>query len=104
MPEGVKNAELSAVKVAEAGHPQEAVKILSDAIENFPERGSLRNNRAQAYRMLGDADAARLDLDHAITMETAWISTHEDGTNGADWKSHKHVLQQAYTQRAILNQ
>ncbi len=103
-PSEVKSAEKSAVELAESGDVEKAIEVLSGAIESFPERGSLRNNRAQAYRLKGDAAAARADLDFAIEMENKWLEAHSDSKSSVQWQAHKHVLQQAYTQRAIVNQ
>ncbi len=103
-PSEVKDAEKSAVALAESGDVEKAIEVLSAAISSFPERGSLRNNRAQAYRLKGDAAGARGDLDFAIEMEDKWLDANSDAKGSSQWEAHKHVLQQAHTQRAILNQ
>ena len=103
-PSGVKTAEKSAVELAESGDVDKAIEVLSASIAEFPTRGSLRNNRAQAYRLKGDSTAARTDLDFAIDMENAWLLANPELDGSKQWQAHKHVLQQAHTQRAILNQ
>jgi len=103
-PSEVKDAEKSAVALAEGGDVDKAIEVLSSAVESFPQRGSLRNNRAQAYRLKGDTASARADLDFAIDMENAWLTANADASGRSHWQAHKHVLQQAHTQRAILNQ
>lgn len=103
-PSEVQAAEKSAVVLAEGGDVDKAIEVLSSAVDSFPDRGSLRNNRAQAHRMKGDVAAAREDLDFAIDMENKWLAANAEASGSSQWQAHKHVLQQAHTQRAILNQ
>ena len=100
----IKQIEQDAVTAAEAGDLDRALELLSEGITAHPTRGSLYNNRAQVHRMKTDNAAARADLNKAIEVETSWIEAHLDETGSAAFGAHKHVLQQAFTQRSILNQ
>ena len=53
--------ESAAIARRDAGEPAEAVELLTDGIERWPEDPSLRLLRAQAYLRLGDTAAARED-------------------------------------------
>jgi len=82
----LKALELRAVKAAEAKQYEEAVRLLSEAIEKCPEYMSAYNNRAQVYQLWGKPDKAREDLDKAISLPV----------------SDTNALKNAYTQRGIL--
>ncbi|XP_055599932.1 tetratricopeptide repeat protein 36 [Uranotaenia lowii] len=60
--------ELEAIKLAEHGKLQEAITIFSRAIEIAPERPAPWNNRAQAYRYLGNEKAALEDIEQALKL------------------------------------
>ncbi|ORX91480.1 hypothetical protein K493DRAFT_286762 [Basidiobolus meristosporus CBS 931.73] len=82
----LKQMEVEAVKFAENGNLDEAIKKLSEILDENPQYSSAYNNRAQARRLTQDTSGALEDLEKAI--ETA---------NG-----DSSVLKQAYTQRAII--
>lgn len=100
--DSVRAVEKEAVAAAEAGDLEKALSTLSAGLEKHPDRGSLLNNRAQVFRLLGKNADAELDLDKAIEVESAWIDSHEELKGSAQDKRCRRVLQQAFTQRAIL--
>ncbi|XP_054288444.1 tetratricopeptide repeat protein 36 [Macrosteles quadrilineatus] len=63
-----KTLEAEAVRKAESGILTEAVEMFSLALKLAPGRASIYNNRAQAYRLLGDDTAALQDLNRAIEL------------------------------------
>lgn len=100
----MKEIESSAVAAAENGNLPRALALLVDGAARFPTRGSLFNNRAQVHRMMGSEALALADLDTAIKVEGAWVAANAASRGTALHEKHRHVLQQAYTQRAILKQ
>ncbi|KAF9157549.1 Tetratricopeptide repeat protein 36 [Actinomortierella ambigua] len=82
----VQKLEQESILLAEKDDVEGAVEELTKAIELCPQYASAYNNRAQAYRILKNDDAALADLDLAI----------RHGTGQPD------ILKQAYTQRGII--
>ncbi|KAI8807064.1 tetratricopeptide repeat protein 36-like protein [Cladochytrium replicatum] len=82
----LKAIELEGVRLAEKNALTSALEAFTKATELWPTYASVYNNRAQLYRLLGNTDAARADLDTAIRCGVG----------------NSTVLKQAYTQRAIL--
>ncbi|KAK9695008.1 hypothetical protein K7432_013193 [Basidiobolus ranarum] len=82
----LKASEVEAVKIAENGNLVEAIKKLSEIIDECPQYSSAYNNRAQARRLNEDTAGALEDLEKAIETANGDVS----------------VLKQAYTQRAIV--
>ncbi|CAM1293127.1 TTC36 (predicted) [Pycnogonum litorale] len=104
VPENVqesKKMELEAIKLAETGDINPAVELLDKALELTPDRPSVYNNRAQALRLVGNADDALKDLNMAIKL-----SNYEDDIIG-DGNEHKvkcpRSVCQAYCQRALIH-
>ncbi|XP_059623012.1 tetratricopeptide repeat protein 36 homolog [Phlebotomus argentipes] len=60
--------EIQAIKLAECGDLAKAVDVFSSAIEVAPTRRAPWNNRAQAYRLLGNDQAALADLEMALQL------------------------------------
>ncbi|RUP51315.1 hypothetical protein BC936DRAFT_148804 [Jimgerdemannia flammicorona] len=84
--EQLKEMEKRGVQLAEQGKLPESIEAFSEAIAACEHYASAYNNRAQAYRLLGEVDNAMDDVTKAITY----------GQGDAK------ILRQAYTQRAIL--
>jgi tetratricopeptide (TPR) repeat protein len=64
----VKCLEIEAIKSARINDFDQAISILSQAIAIAPSYSSAYNNRAQAYRLNGQLELAKLDLDKAIEI------------------------------------
>lgn len=60
--------EVQGIRLAENGKLQEAIAILTKAIETAPNHASLYNNRAQVYRLLDDDEAALEDIQSTIQL------------------------------------
>ncbi|XP_055691363.1 tetratricopeptide repeat protein 36 homolog [Lutzomyia longipalpis] len=60
--------EVDAIKAAELGDLTKAVELFTSAIEMAPKRPAPWNNRAQAYRLLGNDEAALSDLEEALKL------------------------------------
>ncbi|KAG0229726.1 Tetratricopeptide repeat protein 36 [Actinomortierella wolfii] len=82
----VQKLEQESILLAEKDDVEGAVAELTKAIELCPEYASAYNNRAQAYRILKNDDAALADLDLAIKYGTG----------------QPNILKQAYTQRGVI--
>eukprot|EP00112_Aurelia_sp_Birch-Aquarium-sp1_P007557 Seg1823.11 transcript_id=Seg1823.11/GoldUCD/mRNA.D3Y31 product="Tetratricopeptide repeat protein 36" protein_id=Seg1823.11/GoldUCD/D3Y31 len=82
----VKELEIEGVNAAEAGDMEKSLQVLNNAINLAPNYASSYNNRAQLYRIQGDMEAAKQDLETAISL-----------SNGQG-----KAAAQAYTQRALL--
>lgn len=80
-----RKEELQAVQLAENGHLEDALSRLTQLTEKQQDYWSAYNNRAQVYRLMNKPSLAMEDLDLVI----AKCDSSE-------------VLQQAYTQRALL--
>lgn len=83
----VQSLEIRAIATAEANQYDEALQLLTQCIERCPEYASAYNNRAQVYQLLKQPDAAMKDCNTAIERA----------------RGDRHVLRQAYTQRALLH-
>eukprot|EP01138_Halocafeteria_seosinensis_P011513 gb/GECG01011761.1/.p1 GENE.gb/GECG01011761.1/~~gb/GECG01011761.1/.p1 ORF type:complete len:223 (+),score=52.61 gb/GECG01011761.1/:1-669(+) len=99
-----KELEKKAVEAAEAADSDKALELLAEAEKVAPERGSVLNNRAQVLRLQKKYDEALTQLNKAIQMETEWMENNKDRSHSREYSSHKHVLQQAHTQRAAVHQ
>ncbi|KAF9579815.1 Tetratricopeptide repeat protein 36 [Lunasporangiospora selenospora] len=82
----LKSLEAEAVVLAEKDDISGAIAKFTEVITLCPTYASGYNNRAQAYRILDNEEAALKDLDEAI----------KNGSGQTD------ILKQAYTQRAII--
>ncbi|XP_014287923.1 tetratricopeptide repeat protein 36 [Halyomorpha halys] len=80
-----REIELEGIKAAEEERYEEAIQIFTTSIATH-ENASGYNNRAQAYRLLGDDSGALEDLDNSIKL----------------CKRKSKVLCQALCQRALL--
>ncbi|KAJ3368318.1 Tetratricopeptide repeat protein 36 [Kappamyces sp. JEL0680] len=80
----LRQLETDAVSLAEEKRYQQALELLTRAIDQCPTYASAYNNRAQTYRLMNLTKEALLDIEKAI--ELGGPST----------------LKQAYTQRAII--
>ncbi|CAG2065649.1 unnamed protein product [Timema podura] len=63
-----QSLELEGVKATESGDVSYAIGLFTRAIGIAPNRASGYNNRAQAYRLQGNEQAALNDLDAAIRL------------------------------------
>ncbi|CAJ0557947.1 unnamed protein product, partial [Mesorhabditis spiculigera] len=81
-----RELERQAIKMAETGRIDDAMKLFDRAVEVCRINPSAYNNRAQARRMNNDTEGALLDLDEAIKL------------SGGQGKS----ACQALTQRALI--
>ncbi|KAL0268421.1 UNVERIFIED_CONTAM: hypothetical protein PYX00_010374 [Menopon gallinae] len=63
-----KKIERKAVQLAESGNVDQAIRDLTAAMTMAPHLPSLFNNRAQAYRLIGDTEKAMKDLNEAISL------------------------------------
>uniref|UniRef100_A0A7E4UWB3 TPR_REGION domain-containing protein n=1 Tax=Panagrellus redivivus TaxID=6233 RepID=A0A7E4UWB3_PANRE len=81
-----RELEKSGITLAENGTLDKAIEKLTNAISACPSNPSPYNNRAQAYRLAGNIEAALNDLNTAIDLSS------DSGKAAA----------QAYTQRALL--
>lgn len=63
-----KMLEVIGVKNAETGKIEDAIQIFTDVIRIAPTRPSGYNNRAQAFRLLGNDTEAMVDLNNAINL------------------------------------
>ncbi|KAG0039797.1 Tetratricopeptide repeat protein 36 [Podila clonocystis] len=82
----LKSLEAEAVLLAEKDDIDGAIAKFTEIIDLCPTYASAYNNRAQAYRIQDNTEAAIKDLDKAIE--------HGNGQTA--------ILKQAYTQRAII--
>ncbi|KAI9156051.1 hypothetical protein H9P43_009161 [Blastocladiella emersonii ATCC 22665] len=83
----MRRLEARGIELAEtAADTPAAIAAFTSALALCPANASVLNNRAQAYRLLGDLDAALADLNAAIA--------HGAGDS--------FVLKQAHTQRAVV--
>jgi len=82
----LKEIETRGVQLAEQNKLQEAIELFSEAIAKGPTYASAYNNRAQAYRILGNQANALQDLEQAIVYG----------------REQPKIMKQAYTQRAII--
>uniref|UniRef100_A0A914X1W6 Tetratricopeptide repeat protein 36 n=1 Tax=Plectus sambesii TaxID=2011161 RepID=A0A914X1W6_9BILA len=82
----VKRLEIEGVKAAEAKQLDEAVSLLTRAVDLCPTRASTFNNRAQVLRLRGNVEEALNDLNKAIEL------------SGGKGKA----ACQAYVQRAMI--
>ena len=64
----VKELDTEAVKAAEAGHLDTALRLFDEAVSLAPSRPASYNNRAQCLRLLGRPEAALRDLDTAVSL------------------------------------
>jgi Flp pilus assembly protein TadD len=62
----IAKLEGEAIVLAEQGNYIKSIALLTEAIKLCSTRASLYNNRAQAYRLVGDNEMALQDLNHAI--------------------------------------
>lgn len=83
-----RQLEIEGVKAAESGDVPKAIDIFTEAISWAPSRPSGYNNRAQAYRLNSDIEAALSDLNNAVNL-----------SNGRG-----KAACQAYCQRALIYQ
>eukprot|EP01102_Stenamoeba_stenopodia_P000554 TRINITY_DN10546_c0_g1_i1.p1 TRINITY_DN10546_c0_g1~~TRINITY_DN10546_c0_g1_i1.p1 ORF type:complete len:202 (-),score=52.95 TRINITY_DN10546_c0_g1_i1:178-783(-) len=95
-----KKLEVDAVSVAEkdASNLDETIKLLSEAISMVPNYASAYNNRAQAYRLKENFDAALEDLNKAIDLASAAMKS----SDGQQREKERTVLKQALAQRVAL--
>lgn len=95
-----KKLEVDAVTSAEKNteNLDETIKLLTQAIELVPDYASAYNNRAQAYRLKENYDAALIDLNKAIELSSAAMQT----SNGQQREKERSVLKQALAQRVAL--
>ncbi|XP_055625697.1 tetratricopeptide repeat protein 36 homolog [Toxorhynchites rutilus septentrionalis] len=63
-----KKFELEAIQLTEEGKLPEAINLFNRAIETAPERPAPWNNRAQAYRYIGNEKAALDDIEQALKL------------------------------------
>ncbi|RUS35199.1 hypothetical protein BC938DRAFT_474274 [Jimgerdemannia flammicorona] len=87
--EQLKEMEKRGVQLAEQGKLPESIEAFSEAIAACEHYASAYNNRAQAYRLLGEVDNAMDDVTKAITY-------------GQGDAKILRQMKKAYTQRAIL--
>ena len=64
----VKKLDNEAVKAAEAGDLDTALRLFDVAVRLAPARPASFNNRAQCLRLLGRPEAALRDLDTAVSL------------------------------------
>lgn len=108
-PEEAKHAriqalERTAVQTAEAGDLDTALQSLDAIISSGDALPSTYNNRAQVHRLQKNDDAAKVDLDLAISLAHAYLDLPEDKKTDSLIAANRSVLKQAYTQRAIYHQ
>lgn len=84
--QAARELELNAVTAANNDNLNEAINLLTKAINISPKCASCYNNRAQALRLKGDLKGAKEDLDKAIALSSGCTK----------------AACQAYTQRAII--
>lgn len=72
--------------------------MLSEAIDLVPNYASAYNNRAQAYRLKENYEAALNDLNKAIDLSSAAMQTG----NGQQREKERTVLKQALAQRVAV--
>ena len=89
----VKLLEGQGVHAARNRNYQEAIRLLSEAIEMAPEYSSPYNNRAQVYRLLREYEKSKADLDQAIQYSDP--KPNEEPAN-------TRVAKLAYAQRGFL--
>ena len=82
----LKSLESDAVKAAEAEEFDKALTLFDQVIERQPQRAAAYNNRAQLYRLIGEINNAKSDLEAAI---------EKSGGVGS-------AACQAFTQRAMI--
>lgn len=64
-------ADVAWVFAYQAGQPERAIEIITQAIEMEPEFALLYNIRGGFYQQIGDTDAALSDFDQALTLNPA---------------------------------
>lgn len=67
-PAEVIQLEVEGVQAAEKGDIDKAIDLFGQAILLAPQRASGYNNRAQAFRIKGDAERALEDLNNAVNL------------------------------------
>lgn len=66
----LKALESQAVKAAEEGEFDKALATFNEVIERKPERAAAYNNRAQLYRLTGNVESAKSDLEMALVKSS----------------------------------
>ena len=64
----LKKLDAEAVKAAEAGDLDTALRLFDEVVALAPARPASFNNRAQCLRLLGRPEAALQDLDTAVSL------------------------------------
>jgi len=77
----------------------ETIKQLTEAIDLVPNYASAYNNRAQAYRLKENYEAALNDLNKAIDLS---VSAMKTTNNGQQREKERTVLKQALAQRVAV--
>ena len=66
--DNLRRLDTEAVKAAEAGDLDTALRLFDEAVTLAPDRPASYNNRAQCLRLRGRAEAALRDFDTAVSL------------------------------------